>query len=106
MAMEKIGSWAFIIGLIIAVAVGLFATAGTTIIWVLAFLGLIVGLLNVTSGESQLFLVAAIAFMVSASGLAIVMPFLRDVLQNIVVFTAPAAAIVALRALYEISEKR
>ena len=104
MVMEKLGSWAFIIGLLLAVIMGLFATTGETTIWILAFLGLVVGLLNVTGKESQLFLIASIAFMASASGLAVVLPFVGEALRNIVIFVAPAAAVVAFRAFYDIGK--
>ncbi|MEW5996671.1 MAG: hypothetical protein AB1657_03690 [Candidatus Micrarchaeota archaeon] len=74
------------------------------------------GLLNVTDKEVQLFLVASIAFIVSASGLAAVVagvlvgaPLglaagLVGALQYLVSFTAPAAAIVGLLALYKLSK--
>lgn len=104
-SMQKIGSWAFIIGLVIAIIMG-FVGAGSTTVWILAVLGLIVGLLNVSGQESQHFLVAAIAFMLSAQGLNIVLSSIAGVLSNIIVFVAPAAAIVALRALYDVSKDR
>ncbi len=100
--MQKVGSWAFVLGLIIAVVMG-FIGAGETTIWVLAVLGLIVGLLNVTGKEAHLFLVAAIAFLVSAQGLNTVWSALAPYVSNVVVFVAPAAAIVALRALYDVA---
>ena len=106
MSMEKMGSWAFIIGLVLAVLIGLFTTTSTTIIWVLSFLGVIVGILNVTGDEAHKFLVATIAFIISASSLAIVLPFLSDALRNIVIFVSPAAAVVAFRAFYDISKTR
>ena len=103
--MQVIGSWAFIIGLVIAVVMGFFP-AGSTTIWILAFLGLVVGLINVTHGAAQLYLVASIAFLVSASSLTLILPMLKDFLTNIVVFVGPGAAIVALRALYEIARSQ
>jgi len=101
--MQKAGSWAFVIGLIVAVIMG-FAGTGTTTLWVLAVLGLIVGLINVTHKESQLYLIATIAFLVSASSLTLIMASLKPFLENVMVFVAPGAAIVALRALYNIAK--
>ena len=105
MAMQALGSWAFIIGLVLAVIFGLTGTS-PTVVWILAVLGLIVGLLNVTHKETHTFLVAAIAFLVSASSLAIILSSLEDILKNIVVFVGPSAAIVALKALYDIAKSR
>lgn len=104
--MKAIGSWAFIIGLIIAIGMGLFTTAGTMTMWILAVLGLIVGLINVTHEEASLYLTASIAFLVSASSLTIIVEALRSILTNIIVFVGPGAAIVALRALYDIAKAR
>ena len=105
-----IGTWAFIIGLLIAVLAGIFAGTLPETTLVLGALGVVVGLVNVTEDEVQRFLVATIAFMVSASSLASLFgrfPQLGTaivaIFSNIVVFVAPAAAVVALKALYDIS---
>ncbi len=109
----KYGSWAFIIGLVVSILAG-FVTTGLEGMYalILGVLGLIVGLLNVTDKEVQLFLVAAIALMASASSLANVVAFsataqqvLQTILSYIVVFVSPAAAIVALKAVYDISKE-
>lgn len=106
MKKEKVGSWAFVLGLIIAVGIGLFGAAEGLSLWILAFLGLVVGLLNVTHSESMLFLVASITFIVSASSLALIIPGIEDILTNVVLFVGPSAAVVALRALYDIGRSR
>lgn len=107
------GSWAFIIGLVIAILAG-FVTTGLegSYALILGILGLIVGILNVRDKEITLFLVACIAFIASASSLANVVSFsataqqvLQTILSYIVVFVAPAAAIVGLRAIYDISKE-
>ena len=106
MDLQKIGSLAFIVGLVIAVAFGLFMEAGGTTIWILAFLGLVVGLLNVTHGEAHGYLVASIAFMLSANSLTMLLPMIGNALKNVVTFVAPGAAIVAIRALYDIAKSK
>ncbi|MBI1972388.1 hypothetical protein HYS50_00085 [Candidatus Woesearchaeota archaeon] len=83
---------------------GFVGTGGMTL-WILAVLGLIVGLLNVTGKESHLFLVASIAFLVSAQGLNVVWDALKPYVSNIMIFVAPAAAVVALKALYDIAKE-
>ncbi len=105
--MEKLGSWSFIIGLAIAVLVGLFTGASGLIITVLVILGIIVGFLNVTDKEVHGYLVAAIALMLaggaSLESIPVIGNILARILSNIVVFVAPAAIIVAVKAIYEVS---
>jgi len=109
----KVGAWAFIIGLILAIIVAIISGPITPqwAIIVLAVLGIIVGLLNVTAAEVQKFLIAAIAFLLSFK-------FLSDVLTALAadwkgigiffsllsVFMAPAAAVVAIKALFALAK--
>ena len=101
--MRHIGKWAFILGLVIAVlaAVGL---DQTWFMWVLAVLGLLVGFLNITTGETQGFLIAAIALILSANAVQEI-PYVGDrltlIVGNVVAFMAAAVLVVALRALFE-----
>ncbi|MFA4946302.1 MAG: hypothetical protein WC607_02040 [Candidatus Micrarchaeia archaeon] len=111
-SVNKLGPWAFLIGLALAVLAGFFATADTTIVLVLAVLGIIVGFLNVSDKETVPFLVSAIAFMMAASSLNIVfaiLPYMES-MSNVMslagVFIAPAAAIVAIKAIYDISKDK
>ncbi|MEM2949435.1 MAG: hypothetical protein QXW70_03640 [Candidatus Anstonellales archaeon] len=108
-----VGPYSYIVGVIVALLAGIVSPGNGVIMWVLGVLGLLVGLLNVTDKEVQLFLTAAIAFLLSANslvGLSAVLPTLGEwmpkVLSYLVVFTAPAAAIVAIKALYEVSRDR
>lgn len=104
MELEKIGSLAFIIGLVISIIFGLRGPAAGLTMIILAVLGLIVGLLNVTHKESHIYLVAAIAFMISASSLTSITSSVGGITENIKTFVAPGAAIVALRALYDLAK--
>lgn len=99
----SIGSWAFIIGVVIAVLVGLFGTLSPLWLGILVILGLVVGLLNVTGSESSNFLLAAISLViVSAFGRNVLsaISFLGSVLDAIMVLVVPATVIVALKAVY------
>ena len=118
---QKIGSWAFIIGVIIAVvtglAVGAMGVGGAE--WVgymplvLLILGLIVGFLNIGDKEVGPFLMAAIALVVvgySGTGLLeinVVLPPLGSILATMVgyiaIFAVPAALIVALLEFYRLA---
>ena len=99
--MQHIGRIAFIIGLALAILAGFMDFPWVW--WVLAVLGLIVGLLNVTGEETQAFLLAAIGLILSASSVQ-QLPYVGDqltrILSNIVVFIAPAVLIVALKSLF------
>ncbi len=104
----KIGTWAFVIGLILAVIAGLIPTLQTpAVIWALVILGLIVGFLNVTERETTEFLVATIALMLvgSAGAIPVLGLMILSILGNIVAFVAPAALVVALKAIWALAEK-
>jgi hypothetical protein len=111
----KLGVWAFLVGLLLAVVLALVSvfqgqtTPAPWAIIVLAVLGVLVGILNVTASEVQRFLVAAIAFLLSMQSLAAVFYALGttgvwgglSTFFNLVsVFMAPAAVVVAIQALY------
>lgn len=103
---KKIGSWAFIIGVALAIIAGLIAIPNAALI--LAILGLIVGFLNITVRETTEFLVASIALiLLGAAGLsaiAIVGPIIAAILANIAAFVAPAALVVAIKAIYALAK--
>ena len=105
--MEKIGTWAFLIGVLIAVVAGLIPTLpAVQVAWVLVILGLVVGFLNVRAKEAQEFLIACIAILVVAGmgGLPPLGRTLGTILTNIIAFVAPAAILVALRAIWQLAE--
>ncbi|MBU0756431.1 MAG: hypothetical protein KKF44_00060 [Nanoarchaeota archaeon] len=110
----KVGPFAFALGLVIAVL----ASFTWTVVWYLGVFGLVVGLLNISDDEVRTYLLASLTFLVSASALSgtltrviSVVPFLANyaklidsLLANVVLFVAPGAAIVALKALYMITK--
>lgn len=111
--LTKVGPWAFILGLVVAVVSAL----SGTVFWALGVLGLIVGLLNITDREITLYLMASLTFLVSANALSVTLtkvvtlvPLIGNwlsvidpLLANVTLFVAPGAAVVALKALYNIS---
>ena len=115
---QQIGSYAFIVGVIIAfiAGIGVSGLLGNAAGWiplVLVILGLIVGLLNITDKETEKFLIAAVALMVvgtTAGGLTVidgvlspVGSMLAGIVVQIGVFVAPAALIVAIKAVYNLA---
>ncbi len=116
---QAVGSWAFLIGIIIAILAGAAAgvldptTAGYVPL-VLVILGLIVGFLNIADKEVQAFLIAGMALLIvgiPAGSLlvldTIITPLgtvLSKILQMIAVFAAPAVLVVSLKAFYNLSK--
>jgi len=120
---EKYGDWAFLLGVLIALIVGVFASQlgphQPLALALLAVLGLVVGFLNVREKEVNSFLIAAIALlMVSGGTMLALAPVLElegfEVLQApiagflsaLAVFVAPATLIVALLAIYRLAYRK
>ena len=101
--MQKLGKWAFIVGIVLAVILAV-VTDVTWMYWLLAVLGLVVGFMNVTAEETKGFLIAAIALMLSATSvqaIPLVGRIVTEIMANIVAFIAPAVLVVALKSLFE-----
>ncbi|PNX51163.1 MAG: hypothetical protein BV456_04240 [Thermoplasmata archaeon M8B2D] len=127
----KLGSWAFIIGIIIAGIIGLYAAVefeggsniftmelGGWLAWILAIIGTIVGILavlgkgTITSKETPGFLLAGIALVVMASAFngwqGILSPWIGSLLAGVslslAIFVAPAVGLLAIRAIYDMGK--
>lgn len=130
--MLKLGSWAFLIGILIALIVGLYqaytlesttATAffgtdtGGIIAWLLAIIGAIVGILafmgkgTITEKEVPAFLMAGIALVVMYGVFQgiILKPYIGALLsgisQSLAIFVAPAVGILAIKAIWDIGKE-
>ena len=122
---SKIGSWAFLIGVIIALIVGLYAawnlessgeTFGGTIAWVLAVLGAIVGIVSaygmgtITEKEVPNFLLAGIALVVMYGvfkGISMdpwIGSLLHGISMSLSILIAPAVGILAIKAIWDIGK--
>jgi hypothetical protein len=107
----KVGSWAFIIGVIVALIIGVFSASNTPVATTLLIvLGLIVGFLNVTGRETTPFLLASVSLVIVSymggpvlSDVARIGPTLQNVLGAITTFVIPATIIVALKAIYALA---
>lgn len=107
--MERVGAWAFIAGVVIALVSGFWPpTAGWTS--VLIVLGLAVGFLNVTKGETNQFLFTALVLVVMAglggdllARVSSVGEMLRNIFSSLVTFVIPAAVVVALKTVYSLA---
>ena len=129
----KFGSWVFLIGILIAFIVGLYqaytlesgnnffeTNVGGWSAWVLAIIGVIVGLLafmgegTITKKEIPSFLIAGVALVVMGGVFngwnAIFTPYLGVLLASISmslsVFIAPAVGITAIKTIWDIGKDR
>jgi len=116
---KKISSWVFLLGVLIAVIVGvifganLWEDTNGYVTLLLALLGFIVGILtffavgNITHEKVPTFLIAAlILIMMGAAGtlfenLQIIGPYFFQISTMIAVFIAPAAGLLAIRAIWD-----
>ncbi len=116
---KKIGSYSFIIGVVIAVILGLgigaLQPAIDVLTSILVVLGLIVGFLNVGGKEQKEFLLVSVALVIVAglggaayAGLGEVMyvgRYLIGILSGILAFVVPATVVVALKMIKSMAEK-
>lgn len=103
--MENLGKYAFLAGVGLAIVLAFVSIPNGYLI--LSVLGLVVGFLNITSDETQGFLIAAIALMLTATSIRVlpgVGELLGEMASNLSAFVAPAALLVALKSLFESSK--
>ncbi|MCH7568209.1 MAG: hypothetical protein IIA87_02195 [Nanoarchaeota archaeon] len=114
------GAWAFLIGVVLALAVGILSASlgqlNPLILAVLVILGLVVGFVNVSAKDVNTFLMAAVSLVIvsfmGAEGIAGI-EFLKIGIGNIVsstlgallVMLVPATIVVAIKSLFSIAQK-
>ena len=108
---NKIGSWAFLIGVILAVLLGIMTAAGGGIgigmIYVLFILGIVIGLLNIANEETMPFLMSgAVLVIVSwmAKDVVSEIPLFAGILQALTILFVPATIIVALKNVFALAK--
>lgn len=131
MAEKNYGEWAFLLGVLLALFIGLFSGyLGSSVIGyvyaVLVLLGLVVGFLNIRDKEMSSFLIATIALIAASSSWQPVIGALTAVMTQagvgnvalelaswingffaaLVSFVSPAAFVVALKSIYNMAAKQ
>ena|SRR3989344_9580114 len=120
---NALGAWAFLIGVILAIVIGLSATLmpipfitkySAQIYSVLMILGIIIGFMNVTGRESHTFMISgAVVVIVSKYGMESVFSSLigigmadtaSSVFGALLALFVPATIIVALKTVFSISK--
>lgn len=113
-----LGAWAFLIGIVLSVLVGLFERTGTNriILGILALLGLVVGYF-VAEKDVQTFLLASVSLvLVSFAGIqglvldaAIrgveIFNFISSILGTLLVMFVPATIVVALKTVFSLANR-
>ncbi len=106
MGMEMLGRIAFYIGLVVSIVAG-WVQIGANGLIILAVLGLVVGLLNVTGKETGRFLLATLALVVAGVALKDVFgAVVANILIAYIAFTAAAALVVALKEVYSMQKTK
>jgi hypothetical protein len=114
MVMDMIGKWAFIIGVILAIAVGILGELNTTIVVILMILGLVIGFLNVTGKEAAQFLIAGVSIIIAGSlGTGAFSEMANDITTALVnifgaisILVVPAVIIVAVREVFVLARDK
>ena len=104
---HRIGHWAFIVGIVLAVLAGIVPDWQTvTMVWTLFVLGAIVGVLNIAAREPPEFLMATITLMIvgSVGALPALGLTVTSVFSNLVAFVAPASLVVCLKAIWTLAQ--
>ena len=129
----KLGSWAFLIGIMFSIIVGIYnaailetggnfflQSAGIFYAWILAIIGVIVGIFaimgkgTITEKEIPGFLLASIALVVMGGvfqGWYTTLPqylgtLLAGISMSLSVFVAPAVIIIAIKSIWDIGKDR
>lgn len=109
-----VGSWSFLIGLVLAVIMGLGFEGpyAGTLVWVIFLLGIVVGLLNITHDEANAFLVSGtVLVLVSYAGasavanVSIASYSMANLLSGILTLFVPATIIVALKSVFQLARR-
>jgi len=113
-----LGAWAFLVGVVLAVILGILGTGYSWVLALLVIAGILVGLLNVTDKESSGFLLAGVSLViVSAMGQNALDVFssvslwsipigtmLAGILSALLILFVPATIIVALKSVFDIAK--
>lgn len=104
-----VGSWAFLIGVVLAIVLGAVGEADGTILTVLMLIGLIVGLLNITENEVSQFLLAGVVLLIAAEfgrgSLQSAPDAINDIFQSLLAIFVPATIVVAIKHVFSLARR-
>ena len=97
---NALGGWAFLIGILLAIVLPLIGSVSSNMVWLLVFIGLLVGLLNISSKESQQFMISGVILIIASAfgqGAISVIPRLLGILEALLLIFVPATIVVAIK---------
>ncbi len=112
---KRVGNYSFIIGVIIAIVLGIVSLGAATPILasLLVVLGLIVGFINVTGTETREFLLVATVLIIATSmggasgtlsGVQYIGQYLSGIFTQVLAFVVPATIVVALKDIWGLGQ--
>jgi hypothetical protein len=109
---KSIGAWIFLIGVLLAVVIGLFPSFSSNSITlaILVIIGLVIGFMNISAGEASKFLLAGAALIIVSSMGQGAIPsgniggIITSVLNSLLMLFVPATIIVALRTMFAMAK--
>lgn len=112
---KSLGAWIFLIGVVLAIILGLFSanlSAGMQgiVVAILIIVGLVIGFMNITGGETQKFLLSGVILViVSAMGegaipSGVIGGYLTAILNALLVLFVPATIVVALKSIFVVAK--
>jgi hypothetical protein len=105
---HSLGSWAYLIGVVLALVFGLLGSLSANLTYILVVLGVIVGLFNIGGRETTPFLWAGVVMVVVAilgQSVMTAVPALERMLVALVVLFVPATVVVALVHVFRLAGK-
>ncbi|MBX4196671.1 hypothetical protein KW805_03720 [Candidatus Pacearchaeota archaeon] len=103
---NKYGSWAFLIGVVLAVILGFMGTLDSPWPMILVIIGLIVGFLNVTHDEVSTFLMSGTVLIIASalSGDTLSsLPGAAGIMSALLMIFVPATILVAIKNVFTIA---
>ena len=111
---KSLGAWIFLIGVVLAIILGLFSANLSSsiqgiVLAILIIIGLVIGFMNVSGGETQKFLVSSVILViVSAMGgnaipSGMIGGYITAILNSLLILFVPATIIVALKSIFAIA---
>lgn len=108
---KTIGAWAFLIGVLLAIILGLFssslpADASGIVVAILVIIGIVVGLFNIGGEETSRFLLAALSLVIASAlggGVMSSVPYIKPLLDALLILFVPTTIIVALKSVFVIA---
>lgn len=110
---DTIGAWAFLFGVIAAIAVGILIglnmidSASQVLLITLVVIGLIVGFFNITSREINSFLMSGIVLILASVfgvGIMSLVPIAAETLSSLLYIFIPATIVVAVRNVFKLAK--